>query len=117
MFNAVPPTVWYRILVQSANGKKVYSNIQLVHAKNATDIKVLPNPVTSYLKIILPYSTLTVAEISILNTHGANIYQKLTEVHNSAINLIVPVGWPSGTYIILVKQGEMIYRKRIVIQR
>ena len=89
----------------------------MVHAKNATDIKVLPNPVTSYLKIILPYSTLTVAEISILNTHGANIYQKLTEVHNSAINLIVPVGWPSGTYIVFVKQGEMIYRKRIVIQR
>lgn len=112
-----PPLLWYRIKVRAANGKISYSSIQLIKTKAVADIRLWPNPVNNYLQILVPQSSMQEAEITVMNYNGSVILQKKYAIHNASIKLLVPESWSNGTYVVSVRQGDVVHRKKIVIQR
>lgn len=112
-----PPLLWYRIKLRTASGKISYSSIQLIKTKAIADIRLWPNPVNNYLQIFVSQASIQETEITVMNYNGSIIYQKKYAIHNASIKLLVPQSWPNGSYVVCVRQGDVVNRKRIVIQR
>jgi hypothetical protein len=111
------PVVWYRIKMTSAGGRIVYSTVQRILTGDFADIRMGPVPTGNSLNIILPQNKYKTAEVIILNNNGVMVKKQVLSLSSNFITMELPMNWANGSYIVSVKQGDIISRKRILLQR
>ena len=73
----------YRVKLELAGGKIIYSSIETVYYFNGTEFIVYPNPATQYETIIILSDNQFEATLQVINMQGQKIYEmKLNDVSN-----------------------------------
>ena len=109
--------LWYRIKMTSNGGRIVYSSIQRILTGSYADIRIGPVPTGNSLNIIMPEGNNKAVEVMIMNYNGVMIKQQLFSLSSNFITMELPQQWANGSYVVTVKQGDIISRKRILLQR
>lgn len=111
--------VYYRLKFHGTGGRIYYSTIirLLLRSKQDQFLTVSPNPVKEHFRLSFSVTKPSVAEISIINSTGAVVYQ-INEQAETGLNewlINRAVNWSSGQYIIQVKLADEVFRKRIIV--
>ena len=111
--------VFYRLKFQGTGGRIYYSSAirLLLQLKQDQFLTVAPNPVKDQFRLSFSVTKPSGAEISIINSTGAVVYEKNEQAETGLNEWIInkPVGWAPGQYIIQVKLADEIFRKRLII--
>ena len=111
--------VYYRIRMINNDGSYRYSKvISIVPDLSFTDgLVISPNPARDYVQINIQSSRNTLAEIAILTQQGKLIKLIKEQVNegNTIINMPDPAAWPKGMYYVVLKMGEKIFHKKLVV--
>src|SRR5687767_8453028 len=111
--------VYYRIKMINNDGSYRYSKvISIVPDLSFTDgVVISPNPARDYVQINIQSSRNTLAEIAILTQQGKLIKLLKEQVSkgNTIINLPDPGAWPKGMYYVILKMGDNIFHKKLVV--
>jgi len=80
-------------------------------------VHVSPNPARDYVQINIQSSRNTLAEIAILDQQGKLIKLLKEQVNegNTLITLPDPGAWPRGMYYVVLKMGDKLFHKKLVI--
>ncbi|MBI3137659.1 MAG: T9SS type A sorting domain-containing protein, partial [Sphingobacteriales bacterium] len=108
------PGTWYRVKLNTAEGEK-FSRIIRTGQDRLTGFMLFPNPADQevYIKWINPSGLST--EVMLIGMDGKRVWSEAT---NSGFMVLSTGEWPSGTYIVLVKQADTILvRRELVIRR
>lgn len=111
--------IYYRIKMINYDGSYRYSKvISIVPELSFTDgVVVSPNPAKDHVQINIQSSRNTLAEIAILTQQGKLIKLLKEQVNkgNTIINLPDPAAWPKGMYYVVLKMGDNIFHKKLVV--
>ena len=107
---------YYRLRLTDLDGTYKYSDIKGVNFNRLQNdiISIYPNPTTDRINVDVSAIDATEGDIqlSVFDNMGRNMLQK--SIIGTGIELIETVNYPSGTYNIVVKQGETIHQKRVI---
>jgi hypothetical protein len=111
--------IYYRIKMINKDGSYRYSKvISIVPDLSFTDgVVISPNPARDYVQINIQSSRNTLAEIAILTQQGKLIKLLKEQVNegNTIINLPDPGAWPKGMYYVVLKMGDKLFHKKLVV--
>jgi len=111
--------LYYRIKMINNDGSYRYSRvISVVPDLTYTDgVVITPNPARDYVQINIQSSRKTLAEIAILNQQGKliKILKEQVNEGNTIINLPDPGAWPKGMYYVVLKMGDKLIHKKLVV--
>jgi hypothetical protein len=100
------PITYYRVRQDDVDGRSSFSAIVSVKLSNQPSLMLLPNPATSYLKIISTAQPIT--SVMVYHAAGSMMYAKDRIQQNS---MTIPVAnWPAGYYTLQIT----INGKRVV---
>jgi hypothetical protein len=104
------PITYYRVRQDDVDGRSSFSAIVSVKLSNQQSLMLLPNPATSYVKIISSAQPIT--SVVVYNAAGSMMYAKDRIQQNS---MTIPVAnWPAGYYSVqLIVNGERQVHKFI----
>ena len=102
-------TLTQSILIQNPN----YSILAGIKENNMSNFSIFPNPVNSFVTIDMENYNDQNSEVSIINSLGLNIYRSTLSNKTTTIDLS---GFISGLYILEIKSGDSVSRKRIFKQ-
>ena len=111
------PLIYYRIRLTTTGGRMIYSSVlHMLSGKNA-EIKLGPVPAIDVLTVILPFTQKQQAHVLIYNSNGTELSSKQFTALNNHIQIQLPQQWPNGSYVVKIKQGDVITSRRILLQR
>ncbi len=115
------PVIFYRIKVNSRDGKIKYSNIIALRnpALGSNVVTLFPNPSSGQTWLSFNSATNEVADISIWNAAGELITNTLSELHSGENLVSLPnmTGKPPGMYVVKMKlKNDLIVRKIFLTQ-
>jgi hypothetical protein len=88
----------------------------MLNGKNA-DVKLGPVPAADVLTVILPFDQKQPARVLIYNSNGTELSSKQYTAVNNYIQIHLSTQWPNGSYVVKIKQGDVITTRRILLQR
>jgi hypothetical protein len=109
--------LWYRVKMTSTGGRITYSTVQRILTGTVPDIRLGPVPTGNSLNIIFPQGNGKTAEVMVMNNNGMMVRKQAFNLTSNFISMELPAAWANGSYVVLVKQGDVISRKRILLQR
>ena len=81
--------------------------------KQDNELSIYPNPANNYVNILSTSISGTEANIQILSSQGELIYNDNISFNRS---LKIPIsGWAHGVYIVVLTQGNKIYREKLIV--
>ena len=91
---------YYRLKLIQQDGSYLYSVIRKVEINGSTDLKLLPNPVSSYLQLSIHSEENTQGDLSIVDISGRIVYQEKLGLKQGLNHINVPViqQLPAGIY-------------------
>lgn len=102
---------YYRLLYETIDGRKYYSNILVVREKNATQTIVYPNPATEYVQVNNPQG---IKYVRLVNTNG----QQLAYAAPNANSYLLPLRYfPKGTYTIQITTENEKTESKLIQKR
>ena len=111
------PLIYYRIRLTTTGGRIIYSSVlHMLNGKNA-DVKLGPVPAADVLTVILPFDQKQPARVLIYNSNGIELSSKQYTAVNNYIQIHLSTQWPNGSYVVKIKQGDVITTRRILLQR
>ena len=103
---------WYRARVQR-DGREIFSRIEQVAVKQATEFSVSPNPANRSI-VVKWDGTMPGAVMQLSSSTGTVIRSQTVSANETVINT---AAIPSGTYVMQLNvQGNIVAAQRIVIQ-
>ena len=112
-------TVYYRIKMINSDGSFRFSTvITIVTALDFTDGVVLtPNPARDYVQVNIQSLQNSLAEITIVNQQGRvmKLFREYVYKGNSIINIPDVATWQKGMYYMIVKMGDNVFHKKLVV--
>jgi hypothetical protein len=103
----------YRVALQLADGRIIYSNNEIVYFLNNTDYLVYPNPVHSGNTFRIQQKE--PVEIRVL-MHDATGRLVKDEIYSDLVNPVNIAGLQKGLYVItIVKDGANVFRGKVII--
>jgi hypothetical protein len=109
--------LWYRIKMTSTGGRITYSTVQRILTGNIPDIRLGPVPTGNSLNIIFPQGSSKTAEVIVMNNNGIVVKKQTLNLASNFVSIELPSTWANGSYVVSVKQDDVINRKRILLQR
>lgn len=90
-----------------------------INEVSAFDVNLFPNPLTSQLNISFSVINNEEILIDIYNVLGSKVYNKMFYTTHSGQQTISTnlSGLKNGVYLVVVKNGDMIYKKQVIISR
>lgn len=118
--NISGPANYYRLKQVDLNGKSELSEIVIIKTGDdiAAKLKILSNPFTDQLQIVLNGSSASAA-INLFDIAGRKVYQKnfKASVSTQQVNIdLSGFGLKPGVYILQVKMGDWIYTEKLIKQ-
>jgi hypothetical protein len=112
-----PPLLYYRIKLTTTGGRIIYSTTERILSGKNADVKLGPVPTQNHLNIIFPQQNKSAAQIMIYN--GSGIAQKIETFMpvNHLVQFEIPKNWPNGSYIVNIKQGDVLTVRRFLLNR
>jgi ELWxxDGT repeat protein len=109
---------YYRIKYVDKDTKWALSRIATVALnKSITSILMLPNPVSSELKMLIEAISNDHASMSIVNMEGKNVLQRSVDIHAGQNTVISNLGnLPNGVYLLQIIMGGSATTERFLIQ-
>jgi Secretion system C-terminal sorting domain len=112
-----PPLLYYRIRLTTTGGKIIYSTVERVLSGKYADVKLGPVPTQNHLNIVLPQQNKSTVQVMIYNTNGVVQWVKAFSPVNHLVQFEVPNNWPNGSYIVKIKQGDVVTVRRFLLSR
>jgi hypothetical protein len=105
---------FYRLKLIQQDGSFVYSVVRKVEISGSTDIRLLPNPASSYLQLSIHSDENTQGDLTIVDISGRIIHQEKLGLKQGLNHVNIPViqQLPSGVYQAdIVVNGKKITEK------
>ncbi len=84
--------------------------------RNENDLMLFPNPASENVTVLLPKNLDEEVQITVYNITGAKVYDNSTKIGNNDESIYLNVSdYQKGIYVLIVKSGEMFYRKELVV--
>lgn len=107
------PLIYYRLRSVMANGRELLSNIIAIRqsAGNNSEIRILPNPVSTLLQVAITTTQNTKAHISILDASGRILYQFNETLKKGSNTLAYSQAalLSEGIYFVRIKMDETTF--------
>ena len=92
-------------------------NIGLDDARNKQISMVFPNPSSGQLKLLLPETGISQAQIECYSMKGERVYSKIVELSGSELSIQLDLSFLSGgLYLLRVSTNRLSYTDRIIIR-
>jgi len=106
---------YYRLVQYDLDGKSVYHGIMLLNFEWQSDIKIMPNPVTSKFNIAIESKQASTIQITVLDIQGRKI-ASFSEQVKTGSNLIPVTSkeWPTGFYTVKIDQDGIITTHKLI---
>ena len=106
---------YYRLVQFDLDNKSVYYGIKLISFNLASDIRIMPNPVSENFSISIQSLQTGNAQITVLDMHGRKV-TSFTRNIRTGDNVIPVVSgkWPAGLYSIKIDQDGMISTHKLI---
>jgi hypothetical protein len=117
-FNATQ--AFYRVKYVASSGGKIYYTTAVrlyLRRNNNYTLTVAPNPVHEQFKISFTADRMESAEITITNSSGALVHRSVEQVKpgTNEWQISNTATWSNGQYIVQLKLGTEIFRKRLIV--
>ena len=91
---------YYRLKLIQQDGSYFYSVIRKVEMNGSTEIRLMPNPVSSYLQLSIHSDENTHGDLTIVDISGRIVYQEKLGLKQglNLVNIPVIQQLPSGVY-------------------
>jgi hypothetical protein len=109
---------FYRLKLMNANGTTKYSEVRTAEIYNITEqVSIMPNPAKNNANLYINSSTNIVAEIIITDMQGREVrlekYTLLTGGNTLPLNNLDKL--TNGTYLVQVRMGDTIIKRKLII--
>lgn len=115
-FRAGENIFYYRLKLTDLDGQYKYSDVRGVNFGKLSNsiISIYPNPTTEIINVDISGMSLDAGDVtlSVFDMNGRNMISK--NIIGNGIELIDVDQYPSGTYNVVVQQGETIQQKKII---
>jgi hypothetical protein len=115
-FRAGENIFYYRLKLTDLDGQYKYSDVRGVNFGKLSNsiISIYPNPTTEIINVDISGMSLDAGDVtlSVFDMNGRNMISK--NIIGNGIELIEVDQYPSGTYNVVVQQGETIQQKKII---
>ncbi len=111
--------LFYRLKFTGTGGRVMYSNTIRLLLRSVADefISIAPNPVVDQFWLSFSVTSTSLAEISIINSTGAIVYQTNVQAQAGFNEWIINKAnvWSPGQYILQVKLSDEVFRKKLIV--
>lgn len=113
--------VYYRLKLKDISNKLVYSNILRLplSEKGKNTVAIFPNPVRDHFQLQLNALADSKVSVLIFDVTGKSVASVNTTVQKgiNTINVIALANKPRGIYQAVIKVGDEVYHKKIIVVR